>query len=211
MTDTDLRAIRAQSEAYCAERQILFNPDLPLVEGGPLVRDLAAVTDRCLVNLGLVVTAYNFDAAKVRMWFDSQFLWPAVDDIEKKHLKTPDEGLVEKDDLYAMIEGDWALMWALQRFPDLDPLAVCSDTMVKMLPDIKRQEPAAEFRRTSTLRGHGELVAMLDLHYCLHWSQVENTKQKVFKKVNDGTIPDRRRALEWLFTDEEWLETSLDT
>ena len=56
---------------------------------------------------------------------------------------------------------------------------------------------------------------MLDLHYRFHWACVEkriNPDSINIADLNPEVVYERRRGLEWLFSDEDdWYEISLDT
>ena len=110
------------------------------------------------------------------------------------------------------IEGMWALCWCLGIVPELDFSKPCSNDFVKLLPDLKRNEPGDEFRKKAVLRDPREVVAQCDLAYCLHWgvihAELSGKRQRAIKSY---MIIERRRALEWMVSDDPWDELSLDT
>lgn len=129
---------------------------------------------------------------------------------ESSFLKT---GVGDRMKFLNQIEGIWALTWSIGIVPVLDYGVCCSDDLVDLLPDLKRNGSSASFRGAAQVRPLQDLVAACDLAYCLHWairdSQLRNTK--VPGKVAVHVIEERRQALEWLLTDEPWDEISLDT
>jgi uncharacterized protein DUF4272 len=113
----------------------------------------------------------------------------------------------------AQIEGIWALTWAIGHIPNLDFAQRCSDDFVLKLPDLKGNKSAATFREAARLRPVVELIGACDLAYCLHWGidHAQLNRQPVPGKDEPYVIIERRRALEWLFSDEDWDDVPMDT
>ncbi len=63
------------------------------------------------------------------------------------------------------------------------------------------------------LRSDDQIVSAADLAYCLHWAirQSELEGKRPPGKVPPYVVVERRRALEWLLSDEDWDDVPLDT
>lgn len=111
-------------------------------------------------------------------------------------------------------EAVWALVWALGLIEELRPDAFCgsaADGYQRMRP----AAPDATVPAGVALRPREELAAELDFLFCLHWHarerRLHGQPQLAADPFREGMVEERRRAVEWLFTDEEWEEISLDT
>jgi len=82
-----------------------------------------------------------------------------------------------------------------------------------MLPNLNTRESGDKIRRDASLRSTDQLVAALDLAYCLHWAVVdaELHGDELVGLYGMG-VRERRHALEWLLNeDDEWDDVPLDT
>ena len=103
-------------------------------------------------------------------------------------------------------EALWALLWALGFVDDLPPDQLCGDSSAyaRMAPDLDPTQTVDGIE----LRPLDELVATIDLYYCLHWHDREDALPP---GIEHGVVVERRHALEWLFQDEPWDEVDTST
>jgi hypothetical protein len=111
------------------------------------------------------------------------------------------------------IESLWALAWCLGVHPNLDFSDSCSDSFVRMLPDIAKDAATSSFRNRLQLREKTEITEKTDLAYCLHWAvrDAEISRKKLPGKVPGQVVVERRRALEWMIGQDPWDEVAMDT
>ncbi len=63
------------------------------------------------------------------------------------------------------------------------------------------------------MKSVSEIAKALDLAYCLHWSirDAEIHGREIPRVLSPNVIIQRRKALEWMFSEENWDEVTLDT
>ena len=107
----------------------------------------------------------------------------------------------------------WSLVWALGLVDDISiPNSTCDcEKAVTLVSNSKDYE---DFKSKCKLRDVYEILDMLDLYYRYHWACVEKriNPNTNIADLNDEVVYERRRGLEWLFSEEEnWFNISLDT
>lgn len=110
-------------------------------------------------------------------------------------------------------ESYWSLVWALGLIEDISlPNEICDcEKAIKLVSEARSFD---EFKAKCKLRDVEEILDMLDLHYRYHWACVEKSinPNTPIGELNPEVVVERRRGLEWLFSEEEdWFEISLDT
>ena len=83
-----------------------------------------------------------------------------------------------------------------------------------VFPDLKQNEPGKAFRDRAELRAESTIIEQCDLAYSIHWAIVDTELKKTqlpAQAVEPYVVIERRRALEWMLTDECWEDISLDT
>ena len=107
----------------------------------------------------------------------------------------------------------YAFAWAFGLFNELDFEKECPNTLVSLYPNLKADETSVGFRKQTVLRSIDDIVAACDLAFVLHWSvnQAAVEGEPVPGKVPPYVIMERRRALEWMLSPEDWDQFSLDT
>ena len=81
------------------------------------------------------------------------------------------------------------------------------------MPDLSVGEGRERFDSRINPRVVSDLLSWADIMYCMHWATVDGRLKSgcsVFK-LPDYVIEERRRALEWCFSCEDWDDISLDT
>lgn len=95
----------------------------------------------------------------------------------------------------------FALAWVLGLTKHLDPESPTDERLMDALPDLPAGETFAQWRsRTLTARREAaEAAALLDLYYCLDWSQLEAQRRRLPRAglIDANAIGQRRWALEW--------------
>lgn len=156
-------------------------------------------------------------AAEVRRHDLERWLAGPERDVLRHHLgEAPlagDDLVIAEANLGWQQECLWALLWALGIVEELRADAFCGDAS-----HYRRLSPTGRPGDTVpgvALRPHEELAAELDFLYCLHWHARERRlrghPQVAEDPLREGMVEERRRPIEWLFTEEEWEEISLDT
>jgi len=204
----DATAMRQRSLAKAAALGFPINPSLPLLEEIELRRTKDQVVDRILGILCVGAVAYGFERGRAVSWLERE---------SREWLLTPAETAFMQGDsvdriFKEQIEGGWALSWAVGLVEGLDFFAPCSSDFVRLLPDVKNDEPAESFRAQVRLRPIEAIAGTLDLSYCLHWAIVDGElHSRGMQRLPPYVVIERRRALEWLTTDTPWEQITLDT
>ena len=109
-------------------------------------------------------------------------------------------------------ESYWSLVWALGLIEDISlPNEICDcEKAIKLVSEARSFD---EFKAKCKLRDVEEILDMLDLHYRYHWACEKSINPNTpIGELNPEVVVERRRGLEWLFSEEEdWFEISLDT
>ena len=75
-------------------------------------------------------------------------------------------------------------------------------------------EDMEQFKANCKLRDTDELLDMLDLYYRYHWATTEKRikPETEVGGLDDEIVMERRRGLEWLFSEENnWFDIALNT
>ncbi|HUF32990.1 MAG TPA: DUF4272 domain-containing protein [Acidimicrobiales bacterium] len=206
--------MRAKSLADVQEVGAATPPEhFPLLDGGLRPRSTDAVVRRIGVLSAVAATAYGCQPAVARAWVAGEGLDEALSDTEVAYLLA--EAHSPDDEEAARPEAIFALAWAVQLIPDaLDFTVEAPNHLVKAVPHPPPDPQGVEAAVTRAhLRSKAELIAALDLAFCLHWGVVEATLRGTAwsSRAVPLAIVERRRALEWLLSSEDWDEVSLDT
>ncbi len=107
----------------------------------------------------------------------------------------------------------WSLVWALGLVDDItDASDVCDSR--KAIELVAQCENYEDFKSKCKLRNIEEILDMIDLYYRYHWATVEKMlyPEKDIGNLDVEVVPERRRGLEWLISDEDdWFEIDLKT
>jgi hypothetical protein len=158
-----------------------------------------------------IAVSYGFDGTRALAWLRAEGVDAELTAVERGFLSG--QYPKEKQALQDLVEALWALTWALGIGGRMDFARPCPDDFVDLFPDVKKDEPAAGFRSRASLRKTEEIAQALDLAYCLHWAlrEAELRGKRIPGKVHPYVVIERRRALEWILSDEAWDEITLDT
>ena len=84
-------------------------------------------------------------------------------------------------------------------------------TAIQLVGDCEDME---QFKANCKLRDTDELLDMLDLYYRYHWATTEKRikPETEVGGLDDEIVMERRRGLEWLFSEENnWFDIALNT
>lgn len=203
-------AVRQSSIQIAEEHRIRIPPSLPTLEPISVTRDAPQVLDRLFCLNAIAAVAYGFSNHRARAWLDREGLLQSLTREEAAFIG----GAGAREPFQLLVEGAWALAWALRLAPALDPWAGADAAFVRVLPDLKVDERTTRLRKSAgSLRSGEELLPALDLSYCLHWAvrDAALTASPPPGELIPYVIVERRRALEWLVSDEQWDNLALDT
>jgi hypothetical protein len=205
----DARKIRDISIETASQLGYPTNVSLPLLGPVEQIRPLNDVVARLLAMHCAAAAAYGFGGPRALAWYRRESPRNLLTRSETSFLST---GTGDRRQFMLQVEGMWALAWCLRLIETLCFSEACSTTFVTVLPDLKRDEASDELRSRVELRPLEDVVQALDLAYCLHWGATDAAlRGHAMGAIESHVIVDRRRALEWVVTDEDWESIQLDT
>ncbi|MBX3443950.1 MAG: DUF4272 domain-containing protein [Planctomyces sp.] len=203
-------AIRFESLTFAKALGFPVNPALPLLDASPVVRTSDDVVDRLLAMECAAACASGIDHPTAVAWLDRERKTDLSTSAERQYLNSR---IGQSLPFLLQVEAMWALAWSIQCVPGLDFAKPCDADFVLRLPDLKGGRSSQPFRGRGEMRPASQVVSACDLAYCLHWG-IRDSQYRGEKSpgaVDPYVIVERRRALEWLLTDEPWEDISLDT
>ena len=205
-----LNLVREQSLKTASRLGFEVNKALPLLDEIQNARTADETFKRLLCLHATAACAYGFDRGKARAWLEQE---DALGDLMASEQQFIENGSGDPNRFKIQVEGMWALAWALGIVPRLDFGKDCDNKFVMLLPNLKIGEKSDALRSKVKPRATDEVIAACDLAYCLHWAvrQAQLTGGKLPGKVQPYVIEERRRALEWLISSDQWDDVSLDT
>ena len=206
----DLKQIREKSIQTSKQIGLYVSPTLPLLDSGLEMRSTEEAISRLLVLNAVAATAHGFDKARAIAWLKEEVLTDLLNEQERRFIF---EGVGQPDHFRMQVEGMWALAWAIGIANDLNFAKDCDSRFVTMLPNLKLSQSSVDFRKRANPRPVEQVLSACDLAYCLHWAirQAELSGNRPVASLKSYVVIERRRALEWLLSKDEWGETSLDT
>lgn len=206
----DANAIRSVSKGTTSKAGIAIPDHLPLLQTGMELRSQDDAISRLLCLNAIAAASYGFEKGKALAWLRQEKLEALLTKGEIAFLQ---KGTGIPQVFQVQIEGLWALAWALSFAPAMDFWEDCDSRFVTLLPNLKISQSGDEWRRKGRFRSDKEIVASCDLAYCLHWAirQAEINGNPTPARLKPYVVVERRRAFEWLFSDEAWDAVSLDT
>lgn len=182
----------------------LLDPDLEPRAPGEVVERMGALS-------AVVSVAFGCQRSDAWQWLGEEGLTEALSPTECHFLETPsyDPGTFE------IPESLFTLAWALGLLEGADDfLGFVPDSLIQVVP-----HPAPHPRSTALVRPDiqpvdpARIVAALDLVYCLHWAIVDSMLRgdDLPAAPHPRVVVERRRALEWLLSDQPWDDVAMDT
>lgn len=204
------REIREQSLETARRLGVDVMTALPPLEPWLKMRSVDETAARMLGMLAVAAATYGFPRAKARDWLEREGMLDALTEGEARYIEHEVGDVVR---FQLQVEGIWALAWAMSMVDELDFSKDCDDDFVAMLPNLKIAEPSTRFRRKLRARPPKEVIGACDLAYCLHWAVRESELSGKWRAGNlkPYVVIERRRALEWLLSTEDWDYVRMDT
>lgn len=204
------KEIRIRSHCIAANAGIVIPESLPLLEDGLCARPQKAVVERLLVLNAIAAVSYGFSRPKALAWLKQEGLQEVL---TAREVRFVNGGEGQPQVFQIQVEAMWALAWALSMVPQLDFWKDCDSHFVQILPNLKNGQSGSDWYGRAKMRPVGEVAAMCDLAYCLHWAlrQAYLDAERPPAQLKEHVVVERRRALEWLLGENEWDSISLDT
>ncbi|WP_447928958.1 DUF4272 domain-containing protein [Vreelandella sp. EE27] len=207
----NLREIRQSSEKAAENLGYPINSNLPLLDPIANLRSKNEIVKRTLCLYACVACSYGFSREKAKKWLKKEGLYDGLSHSEFRYLDDPFD---QRASFFQwQVEALWATTWVTNHHNKLDFSDSCSDDFIALFPDLNTGTPSTYFKDLARVRGAEEIVAALDLVYCLHWAirDAELRGIPAPGKVPPLVVRERRRALEWIISNEGWDDIALDT
>jgi len=186
------------------------NPNLPPLDVNLALRPQADIISRALSLHCVVGSSYGFAKHRSLEWLQQEMLVDALTAEENIFLNS---STTQATQFQTQGECLTVFAWALGKLQTLDFAKPAEGSLVRLYPDLKRNESGARWKQAVVSRSTDEVVAACDLAYCLHWAinQTRLDARTQVGPVKPYVIVERRRALEWLLSREQWSDIELDT
>ena len=206
----DAKAVREGSITQAAALGCRVSPSLPLLDEPCSLRSIDEIFRRLMCLHVTAACAFGLSRTKAKKWIADEGL---EQDLERSERDFVYNGSGLPIGFQVRIEGMWALCWVLGYVERLDFRNTCDGKFVYLLPNLKEGVRGRELRSKAVLRSLDDIAAACDLAYCLHWALVEaQIDGSIYpRNLPPHVIVERRRALEWLCSDDGWDEVEMDT
>lgn len=212
--ELQFKQIKKKSEERIKRYGANINPYLPLLDYQG-VRNKDEIINRVTIMAGMVYIAHQAPPLVIRNWIDNQGLYQYVTQFEKRILKK-NEGEVTSEEILKLkwyVESLWALVWVLGINKNFLIDESVGDDLIQMVPDVRKKQNLSTLKNNTLMLNEKEIYEQADLYYRVHWHCVDaRLKGLNSSKFDEGTIMERRKALDWVITPvEEWDEIDLST
>ena len=202
----NLKKVRDNSLKIVEKLGYPVNKKLPLIDMPLNLRQVDVVGRRILALKATVACAFSPDNQKmVQKWIKQENLSECLTPSE---LKLIFEGKGDAEKMQLEIESLWMLAWSVNLIQNMEFGVYCGDYLSDLLPSIENMDSSVPFMRSISLRSLEEITECLDLAYCLNWGALQARTDKLPRpgKVREYVVEYRRKALEWLVSEEVWDE-----
>lgn len=207
--------IRIDSLRRVSELGLTPPEHLPLNEDLFLKKTAEAAARRLAVLNAVVAVCFGCPQWIAQKWLSNNDLFSLLTEKERTFIYGAEPTSAAIDRFELSIEAVWALLWALNRVPFLDPKSYCGDNLKELAPKVGDENRSAkEFASAANFRSEVQIVREADYHYCLDWfaRKAELKGESVGLPVRAYVIRKRRHALSWLVSREsDWDEVPTDT
>ncbi len=206
----DFTVLRERSLVRAKQLGYPTNPSLPLLDETLMPRPQDEIEMRALSLHCVVAASCGFPAARALEWLLREGLVDSLTPRERDFLQGRDLNNVV---FQSQVEALWLFAWVFSKFDDLNFAQPCQDNLVTLYPNLHKAESSEDWRRANRLRGPMQILEVCDLAYCLHWAinQAMLEREKLPGRLNSLVIIERRRALEWILSRDDWDAVPLDT
>ncbi len=201
---------RAHTKAYLETMGIPLSENLPVIDFGHL-RNEKEIMPRLMCLHATAAVAHGFASDQAIHWLETNDLIAHCTSKEIAYLRS---GIAPQFEQQTRVEALYALFWMLGFDSELLPLTFCPNTFVQEMPDLRKMAKPDAWHASAKIRETGEVAQMLDIYFALSWALNDNgTSMPNFEKLTQCSyvIRQRRHALEWALSDEDWDEISSDT
>ena len=200
--------IRAQTLKKLKAKGIDIPNTLPTLEPDLTLRPENEIINRALTLSTVTAKAYGFKHAT--HWLEQNSLIGLLAKSEKDFV-LKDKG--NPDQFKANVESLYAFAWLLGFYKSIKHFAFCPENLITKFPDLQKGESPARFREAACLQRLERAVEELDFHFCLHWQLREVQLNRRGSRVGlpPYVVVQRRRALEWCLSNNDWDDVILDT
>lgn len=201
---------RRLSTSACRAHGIFIPNHLPLLESDIALRPLSDIFCRTMILHCLSACSFGLPLTKGAQWIKSNSLEKHL--TKKEHIALSHLG-AEKKHFQLQVESVFALSWTLGLVSCFDVFSECDRSLVKHLPNLKNAESCESYKRFANLRDPDEILCIHDLLYCVHWAfvQARVDGSRIPAHTDEIAIAFRRKPFEWMFSDTDWDEISLET
>ena len=207
----DYRATKFKSEVIIRNLGGGVCDWLPIIDQST-PRESSTVADRALVLNAMIQIYFGAPAQVVGDWIKENHLGQALSRKDRLVLAADSREITEQQriELYWYIEALWALVWSGQLIAELGIDQPVGDNLATLMPKLRINEDASDFRQRFVLRPFEDIYEMLDLYFRSHWyARDGQLKGYPTGSFDLDSIMERRRALEWIAdrTVGDWEDT----
>jgi uncharacterized protein DUF4272 len=200
----DLLKVRKNSLKTAQKLGYPINEKLPLIDLPLNLRQVEEIGRRMMALKAVLACAFSPDSkAMVQKWINQENL---SESLTKTECKLIFEGKGNSEGIELEIESLWMLAWSVNLIQKMDYGEYCSDFLSDLLPSLENMDSSIPFMRNLNLRPLEEITEALDLAYCLNGGAIQARIDNITipNKVREYVIEYRRKALEWLVSEEDW-------
>ena len=178
-------------------------------EEGYRLRSGHEIAARAAILNVVIGCTYGLPVELGLLWLQRNGLVPLLTNAERDFLGMGD-GAPEWFRLQT--EGLWALIWVLGLADHIDPNRYCGESLKTLVPDVAKDEPLTEWVQRIRERPADDVMAQLDLHFCLTWGLADAnlSRKRAPGAVDQYVLWERRRALEWVIVERGYSVTDWD-
>jgi hypothetical protein len=211
--ELNLNQIKDKSEETIKKFGVNINSNLPIIDYQG-VRSSDEIIKRVTIMAGMVYIAHQAPTSVIKGWIKEQGLYQYVTDFEKGVLEKNEKKVTSKEILKIKwyVESMWALVWVLGINNNFEAYKPVGDNLIQMVPDVKKKQDFTTLQSNILIRNEKVIYEQVDLYYRLHWYCVDTRLKGLEQsKSDEGTIMERRKALDWVVTpDTKWDEIDLN-
>ncbi|MBX9695305.1 MAG: DUF4272 domain-containing protein [Cyanobacteria bacterium] len=211
--DLDPELVKKQSEQIVLAAGGKICEWLPHIEQKDL-RPASEIIARALVLNAMLNIYFEAPTSIILNWITANDLTDHLTQREKEILSKRNDELTEQEliNLFWYIESLWALMWVgnlIEQMPFDRPV---EDFMASLAPNLQKNEDRSRFSKMMRMREVDEIFRMLDLYFRLHWYASDGQLNGYSTEpVELSIVMERRKALEWVLSNQGWDEVDLST